>query len=73
MNRDMDLVRTLLIQIAADPKYDGSSSYHVMASDFVIEGVGYEETDYHLGLMIEADLLHGQRMASPVFVMKGPT
>jgi hypothetical protein len=73
MTRDMDLVRTLLIQIAADPKYDGPSSYHVMADDFVIEGFGYEEIDYHLGLMIEAGLLHGQRMGSPGFVMKGPT
>jgi hypothetical protein len=71
MNRDMDLVRTLLTKIGDDPQYNGQYTYHVDASDFDIEGFSYGDIDYHLGLLIEAELLNGKRMASPGFSIKG--
>src|SRR3954468_7700291 len=69
MKRDMDLVRQLLLKLEDDPKFNGRSKYMVYANDFEIEGFGYEEIDYHLGLLIEAGLVEGQAMASPGFVI----
>jgi len=71
MNRDMDLVRTLLTKIGDDPKFNGRTSYLVDSTELATERFTYDDVDHHLGLLIEAGLLNGDRMASPGFAMKG--
>ena len=73
MERDMELVRLLLTQVAADPKYNGRSRYHVQADDFEAEGFSNLQIDYHLALLIEAGLLIGEPMGSPGYIISRPS
>ena len=73
MTRNMELVRRLLIQIGDDPKYDGRSNHLVHADEFSTDTFGYDVVDFHLGLLIQANLLNGQRIGSPGFIIRGLT
>jgi hypothetical protein len=70
MNRDMDLVRTLLIKIADDPKYNGRSNEILYPDQLVSDDLTYDEIDYHIRLLIDAGLLDAESLASPGFVVR---
>jgi len=57
MKRDMDLIRSLLIAIESDPRFDGSVLIRPDEKDNLgIVGVtdhSLEEIDYHLMMLIE--------------------
>ena len=73
MHRDMDLARALLIKIADDPNLNGRSRYLVYADTYPVDGYSYEQIDYHIRLLIDGGLLDGEPMASPGYVIGGPT
>ena len=57
MERDMDLIRDILLKVAADPELDGSRFKLFDTSDF--EGYSQEEIAYHIDLLFEADFVKG--------------
>jgi|ERR1700730_4918801 hypothetical protein len=60
MNRNMDLIRDILLAFEADQKLDGSSTYRGRAGDcFEKEGVSEEEIAYGLRLLIDRALIIG--------------
>ncbi len=61
VQRDMDLIRTLLLNIEADPRFDGSRGLRLTSPEDVgITDRSAEEVGYHLDLLIEAGLLKGK-------------
>jgi Hypothetical protein (DUF2513) len=56
MQRDMDLIRDLLLRVEAEPLCDGR---HFV--DIVAPGRSVEEVDYHLKLLVKAGYLEGTR------------
>src|SRR5437588_12086861 len=57
VERDMDLIRDILLKVAADPELDGSRFKLFDTSDF--EGYSQEEIAYHIDLLFEADFVKG--------------
>ncbi len=61
MNRDMDLVRELLIAIADGPRFDGTRCLTpTKPEDFGITNHSREEVYYHLTMLIEAGFIKGK-------------
>ena len=60
MQRDLDLVKDILLVIEADPKYDGTHEFCYQTSEeFGIHEHSTEEVAYHLALLIEAGFVKG--------------
>jgi Hypothetical protein (DUF2513) len=59
VERDMDLIREILLRIDADPTLNGTTYKAFEASDF--EGHSQEEIVYHIDLLLEANLVIGIR------------
>lgn len=58
MTRDMELIRTILLKVEADPKFDGS--YHSAgAASLGITDHTDEEVLYHLVMLVDAGFLVG--------------
>jgi hypothetical protein len=57
MQRDMDLVRDLLLEIDSDPKLDGL--HWASAESLSIDGRSPEEISYHVTMLIEAGYITG--------------
>src|SRR5229473_2330977 len=53
----MDLIRDILLKVAADPELDGSHFKVFDTSDF--EGHSQQEIAYHIDLLFEADFVKG--------------
>lgn len=64
MKRDMELVRQILLKIENEP-------YGWCPPDITIEGYTKEQIGYHLLLMIEANLLDGEKVTT--FSSKSPS
>jgi len=61
VQRDMDLIRNLLLNIEGDPRFDGLRWYRIGGpADLGIDGHSAEEVGYHLNLLIEAGFLKGR-------------
>ena len=60
MQRDMDLVRDLLLRLEADPLLDGTRWICLEPSELGFGGRSAEEVGYHLTLLIEAGFIDGQ-------------
>lgn len=60
VKRDMDYVRELLLQIEADPRFDGTSWFTLTETDEFSGGHSTEELGYHLTMLVEADFIRGQ-------------
>ena len=61
MQRNKELIRTLLLAIEKDPKFDGTSIIQVdEPSEFGLEHHSYAELAYHLNLLIEAGYVLGE-------------
>ena len=73
MKRDMEVVRTLLMQVADNSQFNGRGIYSATADEFPVEGFSCEEIDYHFSLLFGAGLLDGKHNLSPGFVIKGVT
>ncbi|MGD0227705.1 MAG: DUF2513 domain-containing protein [Terriglobia bacterium] len=56
MERDMDLIRELLLQVDSNPKLDGTH-YHIFNKP--IEGHSLQEVTYHVDLLFEAGYVKG--------------
>ncbi len=71
MERDMDLIRDLLLHIASDPIYDGQHGITPdIASEMGITDRPIEEVNYHLNLLIEAGMLKGRQGMSTTVVSR---
>jgi hypothetical protein len=57
VERDMDLIRDILLKVAADPELDGSRYKVFDTTDF--EGHSENEIAYHVDLLFEADYVKG--------------
>jgi hypothetical protein len=60
MQRDMDLVRDLLLKIETDPKLDGTRWVHFTTSDLGMADRSEDEVGYHLTMLIEAGFIKGK-------------
>nr|WP_294550048.1 DUF2513 domain-containing protein [uncultured Rhodopila sp.] len=69
----MDLVRTLLIKIADDPQFNGIGNPTLDPLDYVTEAASYADVDYHLRQLLDADMLNGEPMMSPGFIIRNVT
>jgi hypothetical protein len=64
MQRDMDLIRELLIRVEHHPCFDGQNwATPDIQGDLVSADHPLEEVNYHLELLIEAGYLKGQSRA----------
>ena len=71
MKRDMDLVRTILLRVEADAKFDGMLN-PASAADLGIEGHSDHEIAYNCAQLVEAGFLTGNtRMATQGTVIIG--
>ena len=71
MKRDMDLVRTILLKVEADPKFDGTMQ-PASAVKLGIEGHSEGEVAYNSAQLVEAGFLTGNtKMATQGLVMVG--
>lgn len=57
IERDLDLIRAILLKVAADPRLDGTRRYVATAADF--PSYTDAQIDYHVELLIEAHYLKG--------------
>ena len=57
MERDMDLIRDILLKVAADPELDGSRFKVFETSDF--GGHSQAQIAYHIDLLFEAEFVKG--------------
>src|SRR6266571_4695776 len=57
VNRDMDLIRDILLKVEADPRMNGSRFVVFDTSDF--EGHSQDEIAYHIDLLFEEDFVKG--------------
>jgi len=65
MQRDMDLVRELLLEIDKEPQLDGRR--WLPGKNISIDGYSPEEIAYHLNMLVEAGYVTGQTtMDAPV-------
>jgi hypothetical protein len=70
MKRDMDLIRTILLKIEADPKFDSAYFHSVGATRLGITDHTDAEVIYHVAMLVDAGLLVGNaRMATGGTVM----
>jgi Hypothetical protein (DUF2513) len=61
MNRDMDLVRELLLFVERDPRLNGTAWMSPRnAEEMGITGHSIEEINYHLTMLVEAGFLLGR-------------
>ena len=58
MERNMDLIRELLLRIAANPRLDGTHPYTFDSADN-LQGFSQEEINYHVDLLIEEGYVKG--------------
>lgn len=63
MQRDMDLIRDLLLELESNPLCDGRRFINLD-----MPGRSIEEIDYHLGLLLEAGYLKGTQTMSTISV-----
>jgi len=63
MERNMDLIREMLLRVAADPKLDGSK--HFVFTKDNLEGYSQEELNYHVDLLFEAGFVAGSPDSNP--------
>src|SRR6266496_5398258 len=68
MNRDMDLVRSILLTVEADPSMTGSRLEAYNTSHF--PGHSQEEINYHIDLLFEAEYVDGLPNATPQPLIK---
>jgi hypothetical protein len=66
VKRDMDLIRTILLKIEADPRFDGSLFHSIGAGHLGITDHTHEEVLYHAAMLIDADFLLGNAKLAPV-------
>jgi hypothetical protein len=57
MERNMDLIRDILLKVAADPQLDGSHYRIFDTTDF--EGPSQQEIAYHIDLLFEEGFVKG--------------
>jgi hypothetical protein len=57
MKRDMDLIRSLLIQMDEEPRLDGTQWLEINHHDF--PGHSLQEVAYHVGLLVEVGYVRG--------------
>jgi len=68
MQRDMDLIREILLLINDDPRYDGKTEfYYENPEDFGIHDRTVAEVAYHLTLLIQAAFIDGRW---PIFAFR---
>ena len=76
MNRDMDLIRALMLKLEALP-VDGHSIFAIGPSDeeLAVDGASFDQIDYHLGLLRKQGFLDcpGEPMLSGKFPFRGLT
>lgn len=63
MQRDMDLIRDLLLKVESDPMCDGRHYVNVE-----MPGRSIEEVDYHLALLMRAGYLTGNQTLSTISI-----
>jgi hypothetical protein len=75
MQRDMDLIREILVLINNDPKYDGTREfYYDTPEEFGIYNRSVEEVAYHIRLLIQANFIDGAvNMAVPMQTIRALT
>jgi Hypothetical protein (DUF2513) len=66
MKRDLDLIREILLQIEADPKFDGSAN-PVDAAKLGITGRTNAEVMYQVVQLIDGGLLAGKILSAGAF------
>jgi hypothetical protein len=64
VERNMDLIRDMLLKVAADPKLDGSHHYVFTPADGLGE-YSQEELNYHVDLLFEAGFVAGSPDSNP--------
>jgi Hypothetical protein (DUF2513) len=64
VERNMDLIRDMLLKIAADPKLDGSSRYVFNPADN-LGNYSQEELNYHVDLLLAAGYVDGNPDSNP--------
>jgi hypothetical protein len=60
VQRDMDLIRQLLLRIEQDPTLDGTRWVHFEPTEFAMPEKSPAEIGYHLDMLIEAGFLKGK-------------
>jgi len=73
LKRDLDLCRSILLKIDADPKFNGRTGHLINDTDqflFSFEGHSLEEVDYNLNLLREAGLIDAQKTAEPGAIIR---
>jgi len=65
MNRDMDLIRALMLKLEALP-VDGHSIFAIGPSDeeLAVDGASFDQIDHHLGLLRKQGFLTAQASRS---------
>jgi hypothetical protein len=69
MERDIDLIRELLLRIAANPKLDGRHFYVYDESDKP-DGYSLADVTYHVDLLFEAGLVEGSPRSEKPMISK---
>jgi Hypothetical protein (DUF2513) len=64
VERNMDLIREMLLRVAADPKLDGGSRY-VFDSTDNLGNYSQEELNYHVDLLLGAGFIEGNPDSTP--------
>jgi hypothetical protein len=64
VERNMDLIREMLLRIAADPQLDGSHNF-VFDSKDNLGDYSQEELNYHVDLLFEAGFVAGSPDSNP--------
>ena len=76
MNRDMDLIRALMLKLEALP-VDGHSIFAIGPADeeLAVDGASFDQIDYHLGLLRKQGFLDcpGEPILSGKFPFRGLT
>jgi Hypothetical protein (DUF2513) len=74
MNRDMDLIRALMLKLEALP-VDGHSIFAIGPADeeLAVDGASFDQIDYHLGLLRKQGFLDcpGEPMLLGKFPFRG--
>ncbi len=75
MQRNMDLIREILILINDGPEYDGTREFcYDTPEEFGIQNRSRKEVAYHLGLLINAGFVDGSvTMAVPMQIIRALT
>ncbi|TBG08438.1 DUF2513 domain-containing protein [Rhizobium leguminosarum] len=73
MKRDMDLVRGLLLKLEARYRGVGVLSFDYDDEELQIGGAESLAIAYHLGLLLDAGFVSGEKTGSGQFIMEGMT